>query len=343
MKLGIFFGGQSTERDVSFMTCHNIYKVLKDISDIELALFELDQEGRIWLIEKEFFEHKNIRSSQVTKFHKDPENSYSTIDIFFSLIHGNLGEDGGLQGFFRTLNKPFVGCSTLSSAVCMDKDFTKRLLSFAEINVADWLVIENKEDYSFEQAVSKINLPFYIKPANLGSSVGISRVTTKEDYLSFLDVAFKYDKKVLLEQEIIGIEVECGVIGNEELIVSEVGSIETGENEFYDYTKKYTDEHGATLSIPATIQPSLKKEVQRISKIVYKTLECQGLARIDFFIDNNKNIIVSEVNTVPGFTSSSMFPLLFNEIGMSYEELLLKLIGYGFAAYEKQNAINYDY
>lgn len=339
MKLGIFFGGQSTEREVSFNTCYNICKVLS--GEIDIELFELDLEGKIWMINRTFFNKSNWNYKDIGMYRMSCAVEYN-VDIFMSLIHGNLGEDGGLQGLFRSLNKPFVGCSTLASALCMDKDITKRILDYEGINVADWLVMKTKESYTYEEIIETLGCPFYVKPASLGSSVGISRVTTKKEFVEALDVAFTFDKKIVLEQEIRGIEIECGVIGNEKVIVSEVGSIETEEDGFYDYTKKYVDEHGAILSIPALISKNLKKEIQDLSKKIYGILECQGMARIDFFIDQNEMITVSEVNTVPGFTNSSMFPLLFKEIGISYKELLLSLISYGFEMHENNNKVKYE-
>ena len=225
------------------------------------------------------------------------------IDVIFPILHGPYGEDGSVQGLFKLANLPFVGAGILGSVVAMDKDVMKRLLRDSGIPIARFIVINRKivGDYPFEAVLENLGLPVFVKPANLGSSVGVSKVRSKVEYVKAIETAFEYDTKVLIEEYIAGREIECSVLGNLEPIASLPGEI-LPQHEFYSYEAKYIDENGAILEIPAKLDQDTVRRIQEISIRAFKTLCCEGMARVDMFLKDNGDIILNEINTIPGFT-----------------------------------------
>lgn len=310
MNLGIVYGGKSDEHEVSIASAKNIMQAL-DKSKYKIKVIKISRDGTFY----------KVKNSTVIKTNLCDLN----LDVVFPVLHGPFGEDGKIQGMFESLNIPYVGSNVLSSAICMDKDISKKLLKYSKVNVANFITL--KEKIQFEKVKEKLNLPFYIKPANLGSSIGISKAETKEEFDNALELAFKYDKKILIEEEIKGRELECCVIGNDDIKISRIGEIKVN-NSFYSYNLKYSENTDVELVIPAMITEKTSEKIKKMAKEVYKILECKGMARIDFFLTKENKLYVNEVNTIPGFTDSSMFPKLWEQSGISISELIDKLIDF---------------
>ncbi len=300
IKVAIIFGGKSAEHEVSLQSAKNIIRAI-DKKKYWVVPIKIAKNGR--------FDFKKLCS----------------VDVAFPVLHGPFGEDGTIQGLLKLAGIPFVGAGVLGSAVGMDKDVMKRLLRDAQMPIAKFLVFKNSDSLDFESIVKKLGLPLFVKPANLGSSVGINKVKNKKDFSKAIADAFQYDRKILVEEYIQGREIECSVLGNDNPIASVPGEI-IANDEFYSYKAKYIDENGAMLEIPAKIPEDTKKKVQDLAIKTFKTLCCEGLARVDFFLRKNSDVVVNEINTIPGFTAISMYPKLWETSGIAYKELIDKLI-----------------
>lgn len=248
------------------------------------------------------------------------------LDVVFPVLHGPFGEDGTVQGLLKLANVPFVGAGVVGSAVGMDKDVMKRLLRDAKLPVAKFLVFDRGSARVIDFAAVKraLGLPFFVKPANLGSSVGISKVHGKSKFAAAMREAFRYDTKLIIEENIEGREIECSVLGNETPVASVPGEIIT-RHDFYSYDAKYRDEKGARLVIPAQLPGAVVKRIQQLAVRTFKVLCCEGMARVDFFLRGNR-VLVNEINTIPGFTQISMYPKLWEASGISYSDLIDRLI-----------------
>lgn len=272
----------------------------------------------------------------------DTHQSERSIDVVFPILHGPFGEDGTIQGLLKLANVPFVGASVLGSAVGMDKDVMKRLLREAEIPIGKFLTFKEKDIPTYEEAVKNLGLPLFVKPANMGSSVGVSKVREKKDFDKAVWEAFKYDRKILIEEGIKGREIECSVLGNDNPIASIPGEV-IPNHDFYSYEAKYIDKDGATLEIPAKLSNEIIKKIQILTVKTFKTLSCEGLGRIDFFLKENGDILVNEINTIPGFTSISMYPKLWEASGISYTELIDRLIQLALERFKKEKKLKTSY
>jgi D-alanine-D-alanine ligase len=252
------------------------------------------------------------------------------IDVIFPVLHGKNGEDGTIQGLFDLAGIPYVGCGLLASGMCMDKAVTNTLADAAGIPGAKWSAFTKTEYYNgnvdLAPIVEKLGFPIFVKPANAGSSVGISKAHNMEELKVALDVAFQNDYKAVLEETLVGREIECAVMGNSEPIASCIGEI-LPTAEFYDYEAKYID-NSTGLAIPADLPFEVSEKVREAAVNAYLTMGCRGLSRVDFFLCDDGRICLNEINTLPGFTSISMFPKLFGQVGIPYSELLDKLIEY---------------
>ncbi|KFE54382.1 D-alanine--D-alanine ligase [Pseudomonas syringae] len=343
--VAILFGGQSSEHEVSLQSARNVINAI-DRGTYELTLIGIDKQGR-WLRfdESDYLLNGNdpakIKLSASGRLLSLLPGSAGgqfvdvvsgvelpRIDVVFPLIHGAFGEDGSLQGLLRLLAIPFVGPDVLSSAACMDKDVTKRLLRDAGIAVAPFVVVSRGESLEFAAVVAELGLPMFVKPASQGSSVGVSKVTDEAGYQAALNLAFEFDHKVLIETGIVGREVECAVLGNRQPQVSVCGEV-IANDEFYAYDTKYLNGDQARIAIPAELADDLSSEVRDVALRAYQVLGCAGLARVDFFVTETRSIIINEVNTIPGFTSISMYPKLWQASGVSYPELIHRLIRFG--------------
>ncbi len=344
LRLALVFGGRSAEHEVSLQSARNILEAL-DRQKYEVVLLGIDRDGRWHLNEKSLGLLEagkplpNLGSAGAGRevalaprgtashlFDLSSHRSLGTVDVVFPVLHGPYGEDGSVQGLCKLANLPCVGAGILGSAVGMDKDVMKRLLRDAGIPIARFLLLARGSPVQPFDAVSgELGLPVFVKPANLGSSVGISKVRTPEEYERAVALAFRYDTKVLLEECITGREIECAVLGNAAPAASVPGEIRP-THDFYDYEAKYIDEHGAALVIPAALDPGKREEIRALAVRAFSTLCCDGMARVDMFLEPGGRVLINEINTIPGFTRISMYPKLWEASGVSYGELLDKLI-----------------
>ncbi len=345
-KVLVLFGGVSSEHEVSLCSASSVIsriptdryeiRTMGITKDGRFLLYSGDPallpEGR-WLEDESKLEDAVIscdRSHHGIIHLATCEIEY--IDVVFPVLHGKNGEDGTMQGLLEISGIPYVGCDTASSAICMDKAVTNAMADFSGIPQAKWTAF-NKNAYLSEKnallnnAVDKLGFPIFVKPANAGSSVGISKATSIEELEAACNLAFEHDKKIVLEEGIDGYEVECAVLGNDEPIASVVGEI-VACNDFYDYDAKYLA-NKSELHIPARLPADKLEEVRRAAVKAYTALGCAGLTRVDFFVRKSDGLVMlNEPNTIPGFTSISMYPKLFEASGIPYPELIDKLLNY---------------
>lgn len=347
LRVAVLFGGKSAEHEVSLQSAKNVIAAM-DRERFEPVLIGIDKEG-IWHHndpEKFLLNSDNPKLIELNKTNKGirmtpgaytnqimttaQENEIGQIDVAFPVLHGPFGEDGALQGLLKLMNIPFVGCGVLGAAVGMDKDVMKRLLRDAGIPIADFFSYSShqKEAIDFGKIKDKFGVPFFVKPANLGSSVGISKVRTEEELKKAVEEAFKYDRKIIIEENITGREIECAVLGNENPMASIPGEVvsNAANHDFYSYEAKYLDEKGAQLHIPAKLSEEKIQDVKEAAIKVYTTLCCEGLSRVDFFLKEDGTLVANEVNTLPGFTAVSMYPKLWEASGIPYTQLISRLI-----------------
>lgn len=344
IKVGIVFGGKSAEHEVSLQSAKNIVDAI-DKDKYEVTLIGIDKEGKWHLNDTSSYliNEQNPKLISLNKsnkpvaftpgdsdsplIHADNAGKIGQLDVVFPIVHGTLGEDGSLQGLMRVADVPFVGSNVLGSAVCMDKEIAKKLLQSSGIRVANGLTYTRakKDTIDFETAKEKLGVPMFIKPANQGSSVGVSKISTKAEFDTGVRMAFQFDHKIIIEETLIGREIECSVLGNDEPIASLPGEI-LPQTEFYSYESKYIDEKGAELAIPADLDDEIAKQIQQVAVEAFVALQCHGLARVDFFLTPDNEVYVNEVNTLPGFTKISMYPKLWEVSGIPYSDLINRLI-----------------
>lgn len=328
--VGILFGGKSAEHEISLLSAKNVYEAI-DREKFEPILIKIDKTG-CWELEND--KMLSLNSDKPSPF-----------DVIFPILHGPFGEDGTVQGFLKLADIPFVGSGVLGSAVGMDKDVMKRLLRDAQIPIGKFLTVKAHERIpSFAEITAALGSPFFVKPANMGSSVGISKVSDEAEhsaetiYSDAIKTAFQYDNKIIIEEFISGREIECAVLGNEEPIASVPGEV-IPAHDFYSYNAKYLDEKGAALQIPAKLDEAVTKQVQELAVKVFQVLCCEGLSRVDFFLKDSGELIVNEINTIPGFTKISMYPKMWDSSGISYTELITRLIELAIARFEKERKL----
>ncbi|MGE5196036.1 MAG: D-alanine--D-alanine ligase, partial [Anaerolineae bacterium] len=326
IRIGVLFGGKSAEHEISLLSAKNVIEAM-DKNKYEIILIGIDKNGEWHLRDAlQFLEHhenpkrihlqgKKDKVALVAKEDgqqlvslKSPSFSES-LDVIFPILHGPYGEDGTVQGLLKLANIPFVGAGVLSSAMCMDKDVMKRLLRDAALPIPKFLTLHSHRVHALDYETIKQDLghPFFIKPANLGSSVGVHKVRDDVQFRGAVSDAFKYDHKILAEEFIPGREIECSVLGNEDPIASLPGEV-IPTHDFYSYEAKYIDENGASLKFPADLSHELQTRVQTLAIEAYRTLCCEGMARVDFFLKESGEVVINELNTIPGFTHISMYP-----------------------------------
>jgi D-alanine-D-alanine ligase len=262
------------------------------------------------------------------------------VDVVFPILHGTFGEDGTVQGLLKLAGIPFVGAGVLGSAVGMDKDVMKRLLRDAGIPIADFIVYirSQHKKIDFAAVKSRLGMPVFVKPANLGSSVGVSKADGETDFGIAVGDAFKYDNKIIIEETIAGREIECSVLGNDEPIASLPGEV-IAERGFYSYEAKYIDDTGAELRIPVDLPENTVKQIQTTAVKAYQALCCEGMARVDLFLKDDNEIVINEINTIPGFTNISMYPKLWEVSGIPYSELIDRLIQLAIDRFESEKRL----
>ena len=337
IKLGVIFGGMSTEREVS---CISATSVIKNLNKDKYNIFQIfiDKDGK-------WFEVKNIEKIYETKKRITNICEYlKELDLVFPVLHGLYGEDGTIQGMLEMLKIHYVGCGVLASSLGMNKACTKIIFEKARINQAKYVYLKKVKDKYFyvdeelnenqvelkkiDEIVSeKIGFPLFVKPANSGSSVGVSKVENNTKLENAIEEAGQFDKEILIEKAIVGKEVECSVIGNQDMVSSCVGEIVPAEV-FYSYNAKYKDENSKII-IPANISKEKEEEIRKLAVKAFKAIGGKGLSRVDFFVEEKTDkVYINEINTMPGFTNISMFPKLFENSGIEYTELLDRLIDY---------------
>jgi len=331
LKVGLVFGGKSAEHEISLMSARSVM-ANADRKKYKIIPIAISREG-YWLTAGESETIINSDCSQVSidkgKYNNIGESLKNfldlDIDLLFPLIHGPFGEDGRIQGFFEMLNIPYVGAGVIGSALGMDKVKMKEIFSVYELPQVDYQVLNYNQFKSNNNFNIRLDFPCFVKPANMGSSIGITKIKDSKQLINALKEAFSYDNKVIIEEGLDCREIECSVLGNYELKASLPGEIKPA-HEYYDYEAKYIDET-TNLIIPAQLDEEKIKEVQQLAIKSFKVLDCKGFARIDFFMRNrDKKIMVNEINTIPGFTKYSMYPKLWQESGIKYSELIDKLI-----------------
>lgn len=357
IRVGIVFGGRSAEHEVSLQSARNVVEAL-DRNKYEPVLIGIDKQGRWYLNEQsDFLLHAdnpklvqlNVSGSKVAIMplpeanqlvSVNEQHTLGPIDVIFPVLHGPYGEDGAMQGLLRLANIPCVGARVLGSAVGMDKDVMKRLLRDAGIAIARFSSYRSERSAlaDWPRLRAELGLPLFIKPANLGSSVGISKVRNAEEFASALRKAFQYDSKVIVEEMINGRELECSVLGNDYPEASLPGEVLPNQD-FYSYEAKYIDEHGAVLEIPAKLSPDDVNRVQELAVRAFQVLCCEGMARVDLFLTQEGNLVVNEINTIPGFTRISMYPKLWEVSGVRYPELIDRLIQLALDRFQKEQAL----
>ncbi len=357
-KVGILFGGKSGEHEVSLQSAASVYMHI-DKEQFEPVLIGIDKDGRWYLQPEPQLAHGNSTLKLSTK----PENLVSILpsqglwsrkgqlklDAVFPVLHGTFGEDGTVQGLLEIAGVPYVGAGVLGSSLGMDKAMVKRVWLHAGLPTIPFVEIKIHELKSSEttaavidRVLHKFQFPLFVKPSRSGSSVGVSRTSTRPELQIALQEAFTYDTKVLVEPEIEGREVECSVVGNDNPIAHAVGEIVPAhEHKFYDYDAKYLDPDGALLRVPAPLPSETVSAVRELAVAAYKCADSEGFARLDFFIKNEKEVLLNEINTIPGFTSISMFPKLCEEAGLDYTSLITSLIELGVERYKQRTALLY--
>jgi D-alanine-D-alanine ligase len=344
-KIGVLFGGKSQEHEISILSASAIIGALNEAGYETVPvginkrgdwhLVESDMRGITSLIDERFdyLINESLRI-EVSDFKR-------LADFAFPALHGPYGEDGTIQGLFEMLDIPYAGCGVTSSAIVMDKIFSKELLIRAGLPVCkhtavyarDFAAYRDKESARIE---SELYYPVFVKPANMGSSVGVNRATDREELISAIDEALLYDSRVIVEAEICGRELETAVLGNDEPQVGAIGEILT-ESAFYDYSAKYKGA-GAKLDIPAKLTDGECDSITKLACDTFQTLGGSGFSRVDFFIeDGSGNIYINEMNTIPGFTRFSMFPLLWAAKGVDFPELVKRIVEFGYERYNAKN------
>jgi D-alanine-D-alanine ligase len=342
IRIGLIFGGRSAEHEISILSASSVFKNI-DKKKFEVISIYIDRGGKWRRVENPLIGQDKLNKGQAFSFlpwHQNSSLNPFKADVYFPLLHGPYGEDGTIQGLFEMANVPYVGAGVLASSLGMDKAKMKFIFKAKGLPVVNFLIIhelewqKQKEEF-LEKIKKNFNFPIFIKPSNLGSSIGISKVKENSKLVPAIENAFQYDRKILVEKGIDGREIECSVLGNDEPQASLPGEL-IPFREFYDYEDKYIE--GKTkFKIPAPLTDYQTKEVQRLAIEAFKAIECSGMARVDFFIENKTdNIYINEVNTIPGFTEISMYPKMWEASGISYPKLIEKLIELAFERHKNK-------
>ena len=341
--IGLIFGGNSNEHEVSISSAKTVYKAFNSEINKErftVKAFYINKYGD-WLDSdlSEKILTSEIENNKIHKqgiFQKEKINflegiNFQNVDIWFPLLHGLNGEDGSIHGLLKFTKKPLVGCGIIGSALGMDKIIMKRIFSSLKLPQVNYLVFQNGDlndkevkNKLISEIFKKLNFPVFVKPSNSGSSLGISKVTNESEIFQALDKAREIDNRILIEEGLEVREIECGIIGNSKLLTSEIGEV-TYSTDWYDYDSKYhlTNQ----ITIPAEIDPKITKQIKEIAIQSCRALNIFGFARVDFFLEKFSNkIYINEINTIPGFTNKSMFPMLWRASGLNIEELVAKMV-----------------
>ncbi len=356
-KIAVIFGGESPEHEISLLSAKNVINLINP-DKYDVILIGITKQGEWGLYQKDQA-FKHIESADTITLGKPDSHlailpgknggiiSLTTqkiikLDLVLPIIHGVTCEDGALQGTLELAGIPFASCNILGASIGMDKEIMKKLLLHEGLNVAKFLIFykHQKTQIIFTEISKKLGLPFFVKPVNTGSSIGISKIENETEFHKAINLAFKYDSRIIIEQNIKGREIECAIIGNENPSASLIGEI-IPHDTFYSYKAKYLDPKGAILKYPLNFPEKLNKKIQNTAIKAYKALYAKDFARVDMFLTENEEIYINEINTIPGFTNISMFPKLWEASGVSQPELVEKIILMGMEG--SRHLINYSF
>ena len=349
IKVAVMYGGKSSEHEVSVHSAKDVCEILS--KKYELLKIFIDKQG-LWYLQEECSLQIKESDKPVSPFISKEANLCTITgekikaDVFFPVLHGAMGEDGTMQGLFEILNVPYVGCGVLTSAIGMNKEISKLLASFRGVPVVPYIKLKKTDKYTIsdlEKAVTKFGYPLFVKPVNLGSSIGVSRVEDSSQLEKAIKTAFEYDDTLLIEKGIDKArEVFCAVVGDyqNEVLVSLCGELKTTNNAFFDYEAKYNITGGCDMYIPAPLEASLQEKLRKASYEVFRALEASGLARIDFLISQDGKFYFSEINTLPGLSLTSLFPQLMQASAKNYEDVLDSLISAALSRKAKKDKLS---
>ena len=342
MHVGLLFGGVSSEHEISIRSARNVLRALADAGH-RVTPVRIARDGR-WHVETaadlggDGPDELGRRASGAELADGVAAFLALGLDVVFPILHGQNGEDGRVQGFLHTLGLPFVGPDVLSSAVCMDKGVAKEILAAAGVPVTPYRVVRQGEPVDADAIATALGLPLFVKPANSGSSVGVTKVEDAAGVQPALVEAFRYDPKVLVEQAIVGREVECAVLGNGDPQASPLGEI-VNTAAFYDYDAKYTDPEASRMQVPADVPAAQAEHMRDLALRAYRALGCQGMSRVDFFLCADGTLYVNELNTIPGFTERSMYPVMWEHAGLDNAALADRLVSLAVERHARDAAI----
>lgn len=359
LHIALLFGGNSSEHDVSKRSALNIYQAM-DKNKYDVDVFLVSKNGTVINPTDSMRVLQGEPEDGIVEAAKaalDPHNPLAPlmaltdlkdVDLFYPVIHGNLGEDGTLQSLFRLLKKPYIGAGPAASAMAFDKDLTKRILNQAGIRNTNYVLLtdQNYTSYTYDDVVKEVGTDvLFVKAAKQGSSVGIHRVTNAQEFTEGVADAFQYDYKVLVEASIDQPrEIEISILGNEQPRASKLGAVVVPkEDVWYDYNNKFVDASGVAFDLPVELDDDLAEEITTMALDAYKALGLVGLTRMDFLVDKNGVPYLGEPNTLPGFTNISLYPQMWEVSGLSYSQLIDEIIDYGLAEFERNNKLSYDF
>jgi D-alanine-D-alanine ligase len=349
--VAILYGGRSVEHGVSVNSAKNIFEYI-DKEKFEPLAIGINTKGK-WFLTKGI--DKDMDQGQPLGLILDPEKpgfillasgDRLKVDIVFPVLHGTDGEDGSIQGMIKALSLPMVGTGVLGSAVSMNKIVAKKLLHEAGIPVTKFVAFHfnERKKITFEGVRKKVGLPFMVKSASLGSSVGVTKVSRKSEFKKAIDESFRYDQQLLIEQYVEGREIECAILGNSPALASNPGEIVINKKyEFYTFDAKYVDAEAVAIKVPAKLEKASIKLIREASLKAYQALYCEDFSRVDLFLTKRGKIYVNEINTIPGFTNSSMYPMMWKERGISFTDLISKLLNLAQERYTANKRIEHDF
>jgi D-alanine-D-alanine ligase len=350
-RIAILYGGRSVEHGVSVNSARNIFQFI-DKKQFQPIAIGISKSGKWYLTDGV---SKEIEKGKPLALILDPGNpsflipkdgKKMKVDIIFPVLHGTDGEDGSIQGLVKAMDLPLVGTGVLGSAVSMNKIVAKRLLKDAGLPVSDFMTFrfDQKDKIKFSAISKELGLPFMVKSASLGSSVGVTKVKSKKDFDQAVEEAFRYDQEMLAEKYITGREIECAILGNEQAEASFPGEIVINKNyEFYTFDAKYVDPDAVKIEVPAKIPKAIAEKIRKACLQAYQALHCEDFARIDLFLDAQGGIYINEINSIPGFTNSSMFPMMWKERGIEFTELISRLLNLAEERYNRNKRLQRDF
>jgi D-alanine-D-alanine ligase len=337
IKVAVLFGGRSAEHEVSLNSSNNVIGAI-DKNKYEVIKIKISKNGQWTVDEQAVVLSQNFGEKVI--INQSNGKVIAGFDVLFPVLHGPYGEDGTVQGLAKLAGIPCVGPGIIGSSMCMDKDITKRLLKEAGIAIANFVTLRKSKpkEFDYDNITKKLGNELFVKPANMGSSVGVSFASDKAAFDKALKEAFLYDDKVIVEEKIKGREIECAVLGNDFPKASIPGEIIPTKS-FYSYESKYLDDNDARLDIPAKLPAELVAPIQEIAIKAYQCLECKGMSRVDMFLTEDKQLIINEINTIPGFTKISLYPALWAYSGIPQTELVDQLIQFAIEEFDNQNKL----